>query len=174
MLLRRSWSWWAVRRSCTISPPEASFLVVSKLAAQIRTILTQGVTPQELALALTLGLALGITPVLGSTTLLCAAAAASLRLNLPAMQVVNWITYPLQLVLLIPFLRLGAWLFGVEFALPLEHVVHLVTTQPWRAIVELWTATIHGLVAWAALSAVLAVPIYRVILALLGRVSKRP
>lgn len=117
---------------------------------------------------------MGLTPILGSTTLLCAAAAATLRLNLPAMQLVNWMTYPVQLALLIPFLRLGAWIFGVKFALPQEHVVRLVTTEPWRAITELWTATIHGLVAWAALSAVLALPTYRIVLALLGLVSRRP
>jgi len=33
-----------------------------------------------------------------------------LRLNLPAIQLVNLVVYPLQLALLVPFLRAGAWL----------------------------------------------------------------
>ena len=35
-----------------------------------------------------------------------------LRLNQPLIQAVNFLAYPLQLALLIPFLRAGEWLFG--------------------------------------------------------------
>jgi uncharacterized protein (DUF2062 family) len=82
--------------------------VVDPLAAQ----LTQGVSPGRLALALALGGVVGVVPVLGTTTLLCAAVAAALRLNQPAIQVANYLAYPLQLALFIPFFQAGAWLFG--------------------------------------------------------------
>jgi len=74
--------------------------------------LTQGVSPGALALALALGVVLGSLPLLGSTTVLCAAAAAALRLNQPAIQVANYAAYPLQLALYVPFFHAGAWLFG--------------------------------------------------------------
>ena len=56
-------------------------------------LLRQGITPEKIALSIALGAVLGIFPVLGSTTLLCAAAAFILRLNMPAIQVVNFLIY---------------------------------------------------------------------------------
>ena len=47
-------------------------------------LLRQGVTPEKISLTIALGLVLGVTPVLGSTVLLCTLAAAILGLNLPA------------------------------------------------------------------------------------------
>jgi uncharacterized protein (DUF2062 family) len=57
--------------------------------------LKQGITPRDLSLAVALGIMLGTFPVIGSTTLLCIAASVVLRLNLPAIQSVNWLVSPL-------------------------------------------------------------------------------
>jgi uncharacterized protein (DUF2062 family) len=86
--------------------------VKSKIVEPLRTQLTQGVSPSRLAAALALGAVLGVFPVLGTTTLLSALAAATLRLNQPAIQVSNYVAYPLQLALYLPFFRAGAALFG--------------------------------------------------------------
>ncbi|HDP80068.1 MAG TPA: DUF2062 domain-containing protein, partial [Spirochaetes bacterium] len=82
-------------------------------------LLRQGITPEKLSLSLAFGIILGIFPVIGSTTILCAAAAVLFRLNLPAIQLVNYLVYPLQITFLIPFLRAGDRLFGYE-PLPLD------------------------------------------------------
>lgn len=71
-----------------------------------------GLPPETIALILALGLVLGVFPVWGCPTILCAAAAAALRLNWPAMQVINQLSSPLQLALLIPLGRLGARILG--------------------------------------------------------------
>jgi hypothetical protein len=50
--------------------------------------------------------------VVGIPTVLCAGVAlALLRLNLPAIQAANYAAMPLQLALIVPFVRLGGWLF---------------------------------------------------------------
>ena len=82
--------------------------VVQPLKAQ----LTQGVSPGRLAVALALGLTLGAFPVLGATTALCALAALAFKLNQPAIQVANYLAYPVQLALFLPFFAAGAALFG--------------------------------------------------------------
>jgi len=74
--------------------------------------LRQGVSPQRLALTLALGFAIGCIPVVGIPTALCAGLALALRLNLPAIQAANYAVMPLQLVLIVPFVRLGRWLFS--------------------------------------------------------------
>src|SRR5487761_2313685 len=82
-----------------------------KLVRLILELLSQGITPHKIALTVALGVVLGVTPVLGSTTLLCTAAALVFGINLPLIQVVNYLVYPLQLLLLIPFIQAGQWLF---------------------------------------------------------------
>src|SRR5271167_1321027 len=84
-----------------------------KLIQPFIDLLKQGVTPEKIALTVAVGISLGVTPVIGSTTVLCTLAAVALRLNLPGIMVVNGAVYPLQLMLLVPFLRAGAWLFRV-------------------------------------------------------------
>jgi uncharacterized protein (DUF2062 family) len=72
--------------------------------------LSQGISPRRLALTLALGFAVGCIPVVGIPTVLCAALALTLRLNLPAIQMANYVAMPLQLALIVPFVRLGRWL----------------------------------------------------------------
>jgi uncharacterized protein (DUF2062 family) len=88
--------------------------------------LRQGISPRRLALTLALGFAIGCIPMFGLPTLLCAALALLLGLNQPAIQAANYAAMPLQLILIVPFMRLGKWLFGfgpahVQFAEWLRH-----------------------------------------------------
>jgi uncharacterized protein (DUF2062 family) len=75
-----------------------------------------GLSPEAMALIIALGLVLGVFPVFGCPTLLCALAAGILRLNLPAIQLVNQLSSPLQLALLIPLSRIGAHISGEPVA----------------------------------------------------------
>ena len=75
---------------------------------------TEDLTNVEAALILALGLALGTFPAPGCPTLLCLLAAAALRLNLPALQIVNHLSSPLQIALLIPYSRLGSRIVGAH------------------------------------------------------------
>lgn len=76
--------------------------------------LSQGVSPRRLALTLALGFAVGCIPVVGVPTVLCAALAFALRLNLPAIQTANYVAMPLQLALIVPFVRVGRWLVSAQ------------------------------------------------------------
>jgi uncharacterized protein (DUF2062 family) len=85
-------------------------------AAKRNTVLwlSQGISPRRLALTLAMGFAVGCIPVVGIPTVLCAALAVALRLNLPAIQAANYAAMPLQLALIVPFVRLGGWLVSAE------------------------------------------------------------
>jgi uncharacterized protein (DUF2062 family) len=63
---------------------------------------------ENIALILAVGLVLGTFPVYGCPTLLCVLASLVLRVNLPALQVVNQLSLPLQLAMLVPLARLGS------------------------------------------------------------------
>lgn len=124
--------------------------VIGLLLDQLR----QGVTPDAIALTIALGVALATFPILGSTTLLCAAAGVLLRLNQPIIQLVNWLCYPLQLVLLIPFYRAGEWLGAPHLALSIPQLV-----ERFESLGPLPFAERFGLIALGGIGAwVLLVP----------------
>jgi len=79
---------------------------------QVAGWLRQGISPQRLALTLALGFAIGCIPVVGIPTMLCAMVALALRLNLPAIQAANYAAMPLQVALIVPFVRLGGRLLA--------------------------------------------------------------
>jgi hypothetical protein len=92
---------------------------------------------------------LGIFPVLGSTTVLCVVAALIFQLNLPAIQLVNYLIYPVQLFLLVPFIRMGEKLFRVApLQLSLTKILGMVHADPQYAISTLWLAEVHAMWAW--------------------------
>jgi uncharacterized protein (DUF2062 family) len=130
--------------------------------------LSQGISPRRLALTLALGFAVGCIPVVGIPTVLCAALALALRLNLPAIQMANYVAMPLQLALIVPFVRLGRWLVpmhnGPAFdprALLHLPVLHLAT----------WMGGIAGqaLLAWL----LVAVPAVTLMTLALTRMLRR-
>jgi len=57
---------------------------------------------------------LAIVPVFGITTALCFLAGRLFRLNHVIMQGVNCLMYPFQLLLILPFLRIGETLLGAD------------------------------------------------------------
>lgn len=120
-----------------------------RLVQPVAGLLTQGIAPEKVALSLAAGIVLGVFPVLGSTTLLCAAAAVLFRLNLPAIQLVNYIVYPLQLLLIVPFIRAGEFLFRAHaLQLSLAQMMAMARANPLHAISALWIARLHAVTAW--------------------------
>jgi uncharacterized protein (DUF2062 family) len=120
-----------------------------RLIAPIVVLLTQGITPEKIALSIAFGIVLGVFPVLGSTTILCAAAALIFRLNLPAIQLVNYLIYPLQIFFLLPFIRLGEMLFrAAPLQLSLAQMLAMARADLPHAIETLWLAGVHAMSAW--------------------------
>ena len=139
-----------------------------KVVAPVLDLLRQGVTPEKIAAAIACGIVLGVFPVLGSTTILCALAAAGLGLNLPLIQLVNAVVYPLQLVLLIPLMQWGQALFR-QPALPLtmERLYLMIRAGAWNTITTLGAATGRAIVVWTLASCLAAPLIYLAALPLL-------
>lgn len=97
---------------------------------------------ETMALILVLGFVLGTFPVFGFPTLLCLAAAAVFRVNLPALQVVNQLSSPLQLALMVPLARMGARL--------------IVTPASWNPA----AVALHAIAGWLCVCVPLGLALY--------------
>ena len=135
-----------------------------RLVAPLLALLRQGVTPRELALSLALGATIGLIPVLGVSSALCALAALLLRLNMPAIQLVNYLLTPLQLLLIIPLLRFGERLVGAPpYPVTLESGLALLSQGVINAVQVLAMAIAHATLGWLVLAPLLAFVLYRVL-----------
>lgn len=149
-------------------------LLYRRLALPILELLKQGVTPEKLALSIALGMTLGVFPALGWTTVLCAVAALLLRLNLPAIQVVNYFMYPLQIALLLPFFRMGEKLFRARhLPISVPQLYAMIHADVWGSIRLLWSTTWHAMVAWSLLAPLFCGLLYIILTPLLRKALKR-
>lgn len=136
-------------------------MIRKKLRELIARIATQGITPHKLSLTIALGVTVGIIPLLWGSTIICVLLAFAFRLNQAGIQAVNYLAYPLQIILLVPFYRLGARLFPAA----------TVTTGISQSAQEagLATATGKALVAWLLVAPPTTIFVYLVVLVLLTR-----
>lgn len=148
-----------------ISPPPFLRSWGERILALIVGQLLQGVTPQKIALTIALGLGLGVFPIMGTTTALCTLAAACLKLNQPIIQLVSWIIYPLQLALILVFIRIGEWLMRVpliSFSLP--QLIDKFHQSPGKFFQEFGMCAVHGIIAWLLIVPPLALMAYALLL----------
>jgi uncharacterized protein (DUF2062 family) len=145
-----------------------------KLVRPILDLLRQGVTPEKIALSAALGAVLGVVPALGWSTALCTVAALVLRLNLPAIQIVNYFMYPAQIALLVPFFRLGEKLFRApHFPISAPQVYGMFHASAWGAIKLLWTTVWHAMVAWGMIAPVFVGLVYVILTPVLRHALRR-
>lgn len=126
-----------------------------------------------MALSIALGVVLGVFPVLGSTTVLCTGAALLLRLNLPAIQLVNFLIYPLQLILFLPLLKAGSRIAkAAPVTIALKQIFMMIQSDSWGLIRLLWSATLGAIAIWLVLAPIAAAAIYFTLAPVLRRASR--
>ena len=123
--------------------------VKTKIMGLVSAMLKEGMSLKKISLCIAVGIVLGVFPVLGTTTLLCTVAALAMRLNLPAIQVINYMVYPLQIILLTPFYVAGSWLFKQQGA-PLigADLLGLLQNDFWGSMASLWDLTLNAILTW--------------------------
>jgi uncharacterized protein (DUF2062 family) len=111
--------------------------------------LTQGVSPEKIALTLALGSALALFPILGTTTLLCLAAGIVLSLNQPILQAINALCGFIWIPLLVAFVRLGDALTGhPSSSVDFTGMFSLFRHHPVEFFQRFGVTALHGILGW--------------------------
>lgn len=125
--------------------------------------LKRGITPEKISLSIALGITLGIFPIMGSTSLVCFFFGWLLKLNQGILHLFKTIVYPLQLCLILIFIRLGQQLNGVpliRFSIP--ELLTQFKESPAQFASDFGMAALHGIEAWA-IAAIILIPLIRMI-----------
>ena len=145
-----------------------------RVVLPVLALLRMGASPRKLAWSIALGLVIGVNPLLGSTTLVCLGLALLFRLNLPASQLANHLMYPVEVALLYPFLRFGAFVFQTgPIPLAPKTLFAEVRSHPWTLIKSVWLWEWHALALWALLGIILLPVIAAVLTLVLERMLVR-
>ena len=145
-----------------------------RLFDPILKFLKQGMSPQGLALCVAIGIVIGNIPILGVSTLLCTVIALAFRLNFAAVQLVQAAMAPTQLLLIIPFVRLGEFLLHAPHqVLSIKEGLAIIQRGAGHAVVVLWDAILHAGFAWLLVAPPVTYLFYRVLTHVFTKVAGR-
>ncbi|MCS4433504.1 DUF2062 domain-containing protein [Aquiflexum gelatinilyticum] len=131
------------------------------LGQKLKGLLKQGLTPKELALSISIAVLIGVFPIYGTTTFILAFLALRLRLNLPIMIAVSYVLTPAQILLIIPFARLGEFLFGFEtLGMDMESLQNAYTEGFFAVISKYSGRLILAVGSWLIIAVPVAVFLY--------------
>ncbi|HPS58383.1 MAG TPA: DUF2062 domain-containing protein [Spirochaetota bacterium] len=132
-----------------------------KIVTPLLDLLQQGITPEKLALSVALGFIIGIIPLIGVSTAICALIAIMFDLNIVATQIVNYIAYPLQLVFYIPFIKAGENILGNSASgLTIYGIKNLFNEGFISAVKVLWYANLQGILVWVMITVPVTLAVY--------------
>nr|WP_232380681.1 DUF2062 domain-containing protein [Leptospira ainlahdjerensis] len=83
----------------------------------IKRELKSGITPEKITLSIVVGAGFGVFPLIGTTMTICGILGILLRLNPVTIQLANYLVYPLQILLIFPFLKTGSDVLGIPLNL---------------------------------------------------------
>jgi hypothetical protein len=111
---------------------------------------------------------------MGSTTIVCLIFGHLLKLNQPILHLFKTFTYPLQLALILIYIRLGQMLNGVpliKFSIP--QLLTRFRDDPAQFASDFGLAALHGIEAWA-ISVIFLIPtLYFISLAIMKNLLEK-
>jgi uncharacterized protein (DUF2062 family) len=83
------------------------------LKSKISALFKQGLTPRELLKSILVASLFSIIPIVGVTTVLLTILSVKRKLNLPIMIAISYLAWPLQILMIIPFINIGEFIFSI-------------------------------------------------------------
>ncbi|XP_022152470.1 uncharacterized protein LOC111020189 [Momordica charantia] len=152
-----------------------------KIVDPLLKILQRGAEPKQLAFSAALGLTLGLFPICGVTVFLCGFAIALLGslCHAPTVMLANFIATPIELSLVVPFLRFGEAISGgPRFPFTPDALKKIFTGQ---ASYEVLLSIAHLLLGWLVAAPfilctgyLLFLPCFKILVSKFSTVSSSP
>ncbi len=145
-----------------------------RLVGPIRALLTHGVTPDKIALTFAVGTACSLLPFLGFTSLLNLGVGLWLRLNQPILQTLNQLLGPLQLALILVYVRIGERIWGAPpMPLSVSTLIHSFRENPAAFLQRFGWTGVHAATAWLLSVPLIVAGLYYALRPVMRRFSRR-
>lgn len=141
------------------------------LKNQVVELIQDGLSPERIALAITLACCFALIPLPFTNTLLLFVLAVILRLNHVMVQTINYLLFPFQVLLYLPFYKLGTLITGIHSSGNGVNFIQISSLKDAAALGgEFFLA---ALIAWAVIMIVLGPLMYLAIIKLLQPSQQR-
>lgn len=121
----------------------------------------QGLTPNELSQSIIVSGLISTIPILGVSTFLITTVSIKRKLNLPVMISLSYLMWPIQILLIIPFIRVGEFIFAVpRHHHTVEEIISSFQNSFFQTLSQLSFELLCGLGGWLLTAVPLAVGVY--------------
>jgi len=145
-----------------------------RVRGPIMSELTLGVSPERVALATILGLVSSTWPQIGTNPIMAIILSWSFRCNKAITSGVSLVFTPFQYALMIPFLRLGETILGIEhFQTSVPEIIKIVFTDPIGSFAVLGIPLLHAILGWISAWALVGPAIFFPTRWLIQRLSRK-
>ena len=134
---------------------------LNSLKDTISVIFKQGLTPKELNQSIIVSGLISIIPILGVSTFMITTVSLKRKLNLPVMIALSYLMWPVQILLIIPFIRVGEFIFSVpRNHHTVEEIISSFQNSFFQTLSHLSFELLCGLGGWFLTAVPVAVGIY--------------
>jgi len=124
-------------------------------------LLKQGLTLKELSQSIIVSGLISIIPILGVSTFMITTISLKRKLNLPVMISLSYLMWPVQILLIIPFIRMGEFIFSVpRHHHTVEEIISSFQNSFFTTLSQLSFELLCGLGGWLLTAVPIAVGIY--------------
>ncbi len=125
-------------------------------------VLKQGMAPRKVALSISLGLIIGVFPILGTTIIISFIIAWIFRLNVLLIQAANVACSVFQLVLMVPFVKIGSVILRSK--MDVQHISQITMTDFTSLFSGAGFITLSGITGWIIMCIPIGFAIYFLLL----------
>jgi uncharacterized protein (DUF2062 family) len=134
---------------------------LKSLIAKISVLFKQGLTPKDLIKSIIVSGLISTIPILGVSTFMITTVSLKTKLNLPVMIALSYLMWPVQILLIIPFIRIGQFIFSVPKSHhSVEEIISSFQTSFFGTLRHLSFELLCGLGGWLLTAVPFAVLIY--------------
>ncbi|PWA05589.1 DUF2062 domain-containing protein [Flavobacterium psychrotolerans] len=140
---------------------------------KITALFKQGLTPKELVQSLIASGLISIIPVIGVSTFMITTLSLKRKLNLPVMLALSYLMWPVQILLILPFIKAGEFIFSVPSNNhTLEEIMGSFQNGFFKTLHHLSFELLCGLGGWLCTAVPVALVIYLLMLFVLKMIFK--
>jgi hypothetical protein len=134
---------------------------LNKVKDKTTALLKQGLTPKELSQSIIMSGLISTIPILGVSTFMITTVSFKRKLNLPVMIALSYLMWPVQIMLIIPFIRVGEFIFSVpRNHHTVEEIITSFQNSFFQTLSQLSFELLCGLGGWFLTAVPVAVGVY--------------
>lgn len=131
--------------------------VFQRIKSIISRALRQGWGPESLCRAVAWGVTVGVFPIYGLTTALLGVIGYVGKMNHAVLQAFNYLVAPVKVAMILPFIRLGEFLFQETdpFLLSLSEFTRRFQSAPWETLSRFSMTFLYAIAGWVVMMPIL-------------------